>query len=105
MVIQQEIESILSNALSPEYLSIENESDKHNVPPGSESHFKIALVSEAFESLRQVQRHQMIYKLLENQLAGGVHALALHTYSPQEWQDSPQFVPASPDCQGGSQKS
>lgn len=101
MVIQQEIESLLTKALNPVYLQVENESHKHNVPPGSESHFKIALVSAEFGSLRQVQRHQMIYKALESQLAAGVHALALHTYSPQEWQDSPQFVPSSPDCLGG----
>jgi len=101
MVIQQEIESLLTKALSPVYLLVENESHKHNVPPGSESHFKIALVSEEFSSLRQVPRHQLIYKILAAQLAADVHALALHTYSPQEWQDSPQFVPSSPDCLGG----
>lgn len=101
MVIQQEIESLLTKALNPVYLQLDNESYKHNVPSGSESHFKIALVSEEFSSLRQVQRHQMVYKILAAQLAGGVHALALHTYSPQEWQESPQFVPSSPDCLGG----
>ncbi|MCV6623132.1 MAG: BolA/IbaG family iron-sulfur metabolism protein [Cellvibrionaceae bacterium] len=87
-------------ALAPSHLEVANESHGHNVPAGSESHFKVVLVSEAFSGLRQVPRHQKIYGLLAEEMAGPVHALALHTFSPEEW--SEQAVPESPNCLGGS---
>ena len=98
--VQQQILSKLTNELSPVHLEVLNESHQHNVPPGSESHFKVVLVSEAFTGKRQVQRHQMIYAVLAQELNNGVHALALHTYSPDEW-SGPTSVPDSPQCLGG----
>jgi stress-induced morphogen len=80
---------------------VRNESYMHSVPPGSETHFKVTLVSARFEGKRQVQRHQAIYTCLADELKSGVHALALHTFSPAEWQANNQ-VPASPQCLGGS---
>lgn len=100
MIVQQSIESTLTAALQPIHLRVENESHKHNVPPDSETHFKVVVVSPLFEGKRQVQRHQQIYGLLKEELAGPVHALALHTYAPDEWRDSGQ-VAESPDCMGG----
>ncbi len=101
MKIQTLIEQKLKDGLNPVHLDITNESHMHNVPADSESHFKVVLASAAFEGKRQVQRHQAIYGLLKEELAGEVHALALHTFSPEEWQQS-QTVPDSPDCLGGS---
>jgi BolA protein len=49
-----------------------------------------------------VARHQQVYAALAPQLAGPVHALALHTYSPCEWQQREREAPASPPCLGGS---
>lgn len=100
MKVQDEIEKILNTELQPDFLQVENESHAHNVPENSETHFKVTLVSPAFTGQRQVQRHQKIYQLLREQLAGPVHALALHTYAPDEWQESTE-VPASPNCMGG----
>ncbi len=100
MVIQSAIEDKLRVAFSPEHQNVTNESHMHNVPPGSESHFKVILVSEAFAGKRQVQRHQQVYKVLAVELAGAVHALALHTYTPGEFADSGQ-APDSPQCLGG----
>lgn len=101
MIVQTEIETLLTNGLSPEHLSIENESHQHSVPENSETHFKVVIVSEGFNDLRQVQRHQKVYQLLSEPLAGPVHALALHTFSPAEWAEN-QTVADSPNCQGGS---
>lgn len=98
--VEAEISTQLLEKFAPIYLEVLNESHQHNVPPGSESHFKVTLVSELFAGKRQVQRHQAIYAALAAQLKGPVHALALHTYSPDEWQGSHQ-VPASPACMGG----
>ncbi|MCV6613941.1 MAG: BolA family transcriptional regulator [Cellvibrionaceae bacterium] len=86
--------------LAPEHLELSNESHMHNVPPGSESHFKLVLVSPEFNGLRQVARHQKVYAALAEEMAGSVHALALHTFSPEEWQA--QATPESPNCMGGS---
>lgn len=102
--VESQIQTKLSAAFAPIHLEVTNESHKHNVPPGSESHFKVVLVSAEFVGKRQVQRHQAIYATLAEELAGGVHALALHTYSPEEWL-ADQAVPESPQCLGGSKHS
>lgn len=101
MTIQQEIETRLLRELTPSHLEVDNESHMHSVPPNSETHFRVVVVSEEFVALRRVARHQRVYQLLAEELEGPVHALALHTYSPQEWQER-QSAPDSPDCMGGS---
>ena len=102
MIIQQEIEQQLNQQLSPVFLDVANESHQHSVPPNSETHFRVVLVSELFDGKRQVARHQLVYGALQPQLAGPVHALALHTYTPLEWQQRQQAAPESPECLGGS---
>ena len=101
MIVQAAIEEKLQ-ALNPAVVEVLNESHMHSVPPNSETHFKVTLVSEAFNGSRKVQRHQKVYGLLADELAGPVHALALHLYTPDEWQERNQLVPDSPDCLGGS---
>ncbi|MFT4918681.1 MAG: BolA protein [Zhongshania aliphaticivorans] len=104
MSIQETIHAKLTAALMPSHLEVINESHMHSVPANSETHFKLVLVAEAFSSLRKVARQQQVYQLLAEELAGPVHALAMHTYSPAEWQLRAGAVPASPDCLGGSKK-
>jgi BolA protein len=99
MSVANTIETKLNSGLSPSHLEIANESHMHNVPPGSESHFKVTMVSEKFQGLRPVKRHQEVYALLADELKSGVHALALHLYTPEEW---PGESPDSPQCLGGS---
>lgn len=100
-IIQKQIHTKLSESFQPLHLDVLNESYMHSVPAGSETHFKVTIVSSAFEGKRQVQRHQAIYACLASELKEGVHALALHTFSPSEWQSDSQ-VPSSPQCLGGS---
>ena len=102
MIVQQEIEQQLQQQLSPVHLEVLNESHQHSVPPDSETHFKVILVSAAFDGKRKVARHQQVYTALAAQLEGPVHALALHTYTPAEWQQRQQEAPVSPQCLGGS---
>jgi BolA protein len=104
MQVQQEIEAILREALQPGHLEVANESHMHSVPANSETHFRVVAVSECFAGERKVARHQRIYHLLEAQLQGPVHALALHLYTPQEWREREQQSPASPQCLGGSKR-
>ncbi len=101
MNIQDQIESELRASMSPTILQVLNESSQHNVPPNSETHFKVVIVSEGFVGLRKVARHQQVYTALAAQLQGPVHALALHTYTPEEWRQR-ESAPQSPDCMGGS---
>lgn len=104
MKIQQTIENKIHAALSPSVLEIENESHRHG-GPATESHFKLTVVSDQFDSLNRVQRHQRVYAVLADELQGEVHALALHLHSPQEWAEQGGKVPDSPDCRGGSKVS
>ena len=101
-MVQQQIEAHLRQAFNPSMLEIENESHMHSVPKNSETHFRVVLVSDEFEGKRSVARHQAVYAALQAELQGPVHALALHTYTPQEWQARSQPAPESPDCLGGS---
>ena len=102
MTVQQDIELQLARDFVPEFLDVANESHQHSVPVNSETHFKVVLVSECFEGLRKVARHQQVYAALATQLAGPVHALALHTYTAAEWQARQEAAPDSPECLGGS---
>ena len=80
---------------------MENESDQHNVAPGSESHFKVTLVSEQFDGQPLIKRHRLVNATLKEELAGGIHALALHTMTPEEWFAKGGQAPESPPCLGG----
>ena len=95
--VQSQILSRLEDAFAPHYLMVENESHKHNVPPGAESHFKLVVVSDLFVDARPVDRHRQVYQLLAKERQEGVHALALHLYTPAEWEQV-RRVPDSPDC-------
>lgn len=104
--IQMALESKLTEALEAQYLEVINESANHNVPAGSESHFKVIAAASCFEGKRAVARHQMVYGVLAHELdagmqGGGVHALALHLYTPAEWAQQQQ-APESPECLGAS---
>lgn len=101
MQTQQTIEQKLGSRFEPLHLEVENESHMHNVPEGSESHFRIVLVSEQFEGKPLVQRHRAVNAALAKELQGGVHALALHTMTPEEWFAKGGEAPESPPCLGG----
>ena len=102
MTVEQDMRRRLAEAFAPDYLEVVNESHQHSVPANSETHFKVTLVSGQFQGLRQVARHQRVYAVLAELLAGPVHALALHTYTEQEWHARRELAPASPECRGGS---
>ena len=82
-------------ALQPVHLELMNESHMH-AGPAADSHFKL---TAQFEGQRLVKRHQKIYKILHDEMVGPVHALAMHLYTPDEWESESQ-VPESPQCAG-----
>lgn len=101
-MVQQEIENKLQQTFNPVHLEVVNESYMHNVPPGSESHFKVIIVSEAFADKRLIARHRLVNQTLADELANHIHALSIHTYTPQEWQQQKGIAPDSPMCLGGA---
>ena len=101
MTIQEILQSKLTEALSPIHLEVINESRNHNVPPGSESHFKVVIVSREFEGKMLLARHRAINAILADELKNGIHALSLHTTTPTEWEAKNGVVAKSPPCLGG----
>ena len=99
-MIRERIEEKLRAAFQPVFLEVVDESYRHNVPAGSESHFKVVLVSDRFTGERVIGRHRAVYAVLATELAGSVHALALHTYTAKEWTSLQNAVPSSPPCGG-----
>ena len=85
-------------ALQPMHVEVLDESHMHS--RGRETHYKAVIVSERFRDLSPVRRHQAVYTALGD-LMPQFHALALHTYTPDEWA-SQGTAPASPTCRGGS---
>ncbi|AYA40957.1 transcriptional regulator BolA [Xenorhabdus nematophila] len=101
-MVRQEIETKLQAAFKPSHLEVIDESYRHNVPAGSESHFKVIVISNDFIEQRMISRHRSVYSILAKELDEGVHALALHTYTEKEWAELGDSVLASPACRGGS---
>ena len=73
MNVQERMERKLREGLEVIHLEVENESNQHNVPTGSESHFKVVVVSPSFEGRNLVARHREVYRLLGEELRTGVH--------------------------------
>ncbi len=104
--VKQTIEATLQEALAPAHLEVLDESHQHNVPPGAQSHFRVTAVAAAFDGEGLVARHRRVNHLLADQMqrnGGTVHALALHTYTPDEWAER-QGSPESPPCLGGGKR-
>ena len=101
MIVQQRIQRKIESALAPSHLEVLNESHKHSVPPGSESHFKLVVVSAQFEGMPRLRRHQRVNGLLADELAGPVHALSMDTLTAPEWERRGRRVAETPDCPGG----
>jgi BolA protein len=99
--LYRRIEQKLRDRLAPLVIEVINESSMHSVPKGSETHFKVVVVSDAFTGKSPVERHRLIYQALTEELASGIHALAITSRTPQEWQNS-DAVTATPACLGGS---
>ena len=104
MSVAERIERKLASGFDLAHLEVVNESGGHNVPAGSESHFKVVLVAEAFGGERLLTRHRRVNALLREELANDIHALAIHAYTPDEWRGRFGAAPLSPPCLGGNRR-
>jgi len=88
MTIRDTITKKLSEAFDPESLDVIDESHLHEGHsghrPGGETHFRLYIVSKAFDGKTRIDRHRMINATLAEELAGGVHALAIKAQAPGE---------------------
>lgn len=95
------IKSRLTSAFAPQILEVENESTKHSVPVGSETHFKVKVVSDAFIGMLKVKRHQEIYKLFSDEWGlkkdNKLHALSITALTIDENEKSEKLN--SESCQ------
>jgi BolA protein len=78
----------LTEAFAPQSLRVLDESHQHEghagYRPGGQTHFRVYIVSEAFQGKTRLERHRMINGTLSGELAGSVHALAIHAAAPGE---------------------
>ena len=101
MSMQDKIAVKLTLDFAPVHIEVIDESHTHNVPAGSESHFKVILVSEKFIGEPLIKRHRAVNASLDGRIRDAIHALALHTMTPEEWFTRGGVVAQSPDCLGG----
>jgi BolA protein len=102
MTVQATIEQKLAESLTPAHLEVINESYMHNVPPGSESHFKVVIVADVFDGVSRVRRHQQVNGILAKEIKNDIHALSMQTMTRDEWTARGGRVMKSPECLGGS---
>lgn len=88
MTVAETMREKLTAAFSPSVLELKDESHKHEGHSGhdgrGESHFRLTLVADAFDGKSRVERQRMVHKILAEELADRVHALALKIQAPSE---------------------
>lgn len=101
--VEIQITDKLKKAFQPlTHLQVLNESYMHNVPKGSETHFKVVVVSNTFENKNLVTRHRAVNTTLSEELSSGVHALSIVAKTANQWSEMKEkTVEPSPKCRGG----
>lgn len=100
---EQRIIQTLTGAFAPAHLEVENKSSQHSVPAGSETHFKVLIVSEIFNGKSRIDRQRLVNEALKSELQSGLHALTQRALSPEEWEKQKATINfESPECMGGS---
>lgn len=99
--IETRIRGCLGKGLKLSHLEVVNESYMHNVPKGSESHFKVLVVSDDFKGVQLIKRHRMVLGLVKDELKEDfVHALSIEAKVQEELKENYKLDP-SPSCKGG----
>lgn len=95
----ERIKTLIEAQLAPVHLEIENESH-HHAGKRDETHFRLVIVSPLFAQESLLARHRRVQALLQAERDSGMHALSLHTFTPEEWQAKGAAAAPSPDCAG-----
>ena len=97
--IEKKIRDRLVADFAPIHLEVNNESSQHSVPKGSESHFRVLVVSSRFIDLSRIARQRLVNDALSELLkTGAVHALTQRALTPAEWEQASSDSFKSPDC-------
>ena len=87
--IAGETQSRIEAALSPEHIEINDDSHHHAGHKGDRAlggaHLTVTVVAPVFEGKSLVERHRMVYAAVGDMMQQQIHALSMHTHSPEEW--------------------
>jgi len=72
----QQIEELIRKALPRAQIEVRSDDN---------THFAARLIGPEFDGLRQLARHQLVYRALGASMGGEIHALTIEAYTPQEW--------------------
>ena len=82
------MQKLLTAQLSPQMIVIEDQSELHHghagAQPGGQTHYRLTLVSQAFEGLTRVARQRLVYHALREEFETGLHALSMDLKTPSE---------------------
>jgi len=84
---KKEITRLLADAFDPETLGVEDESYMHEGHAGAKDgrgHFRVLIIAEIFEGKTMIERHRMIYRVLDDMMRLDIHAIAIDAWSPDE---------------------
>ena len=84
---KKEITRLLTKAFTPEILGVEDESYLHEGHAGAKDgrgHFRVLIIAEIFEGKTMIERHRLIYRVLDDMMRLDIHALAIDVWSPDE---------------------
>jgi BolA protein len=88
MTIEEQIKQKIEEKFQPEFLELINESHKHKGHAGDDgsgqTHFKLLVVSNAFEGCNRMQRHRLVYSALKQLFDAGLHALSIEACTSAE---------------------
>ena len=97
-VRKTEIERRLSESFKPETLGVEDESHLHEGHEGAKDgrgHFRVLIIADSFEEKSALERHRMIYRVLDDMMRTDIHALAIDAWAPSELDRLDRFRPCS----------
>lgn len=98
----ERIRARIVEAITVDFLDVIDETHMHGVPRNGESHMRVIVVSSAFDTLAPLARHRMVNALLADELAAGLHALAIEARTPAQWAAHGGPILTAPPCRGGS---
>lgn len=86
--MKERLERRLTEALSPSYVEVNDDSAAHvghaGALPGGETHFTVVVVSKSFENKSKLERHRMVYKIINDEFSSSLHALVINPLTPAE---------------------
>jgi BolA protein len=84
----QSLAARIAEALDATHVAVDDESHLHSGHAGAAGgggHFRATIVTPRFEGLSRVARQRLVYEALADEMKGEIHALAMRTYTPEEW--------------------